>query len=307
MSRPMQWAMETWAPEYGSASDDAMAQAESAVDVGLEVPADEWAPCDPGPVGPVDELCFVDGVRRVEGRVWVTDDDGTLRQGIVASYAAGVVRCNGAATVVDARVERVFLCDGGGLSDIETRHGTFTHRPVAVDSPDALSLALQGAMGELEARVALDTGTPGLIVVDGPLSQRRHLSEAVGYVKTHHVGYLPPVVADVVPELGDGQRTPVFCIGDRFARTSWYLRLPGRRAHGWSGVVRCEAGAEVPVERAVELADLTASLLPRFASLAHKDPRAPQNLVPIGGLERELRRRLGDPRLIRRALEQAAA
>ena len=42
--------------------------------------------------------------------------------------------------------------------------------------------------------------------------------------------------------------------------------------------------------------------MPRYASEPHKDPRAPQNLYPIGGLERELRRRLGDPDLLYRAL-----
>ena len=32
--------------------------------------------------------------------------------------------------------------------------------------------------------------------------------------------------------------------------------------------------------------------LPAFASAPHKDTRSPQNLYPIAGLERELRRRL---------------
>ena len=46
--------------------------------------------------------------------------------------------------------------------------------------------------------------------------------------------------------------------------------------------------------------------LPRFASRLHKDPRAPQNLSPIGGLERELRRRLGDPAVLYRSLLTAS-
>jgi hypothetical protein len=57
----------------------------------------------------------------------------------------------------------------------------------------------------------------------------------------------------------------------------------------------------------VRLADQTAAVLPRYASEPHKDQRAPQNLYPIGGLERELRRRLGDPALLYRALRVAAA
>ena len=41
------------------------------------------------------------------------------------------------------------------------------------------------------------------------------------------------------------------------------------------------------------------------ASEAHLDPRAPQNLVPIAALEKELRHRMGDPRLTYRALRGA--
>ncbi|HEX8630952.1 MAG TPA: hypothetical protein VF755_22580, partial [Catenuloplanes sp.] len=58
---------------------------------------------------------------------------------------------------------------------------------------------------------------------------------------------------------------------------------------------------------AVELADLSLVTLPRFASTPYKDPRAPQNLIPIAGLERRLRGLLGDARLLHRALTFAAA
>ena len=51
---------------------------------------------------------------------------------------------------------------------------------------------------------------------------------------------------------------------------------------------------------------LSQRALGRFASVAYKDSRAPQNLYPIAGLERELRRRLGDPRVLYRALRQSA-
>jgi hypothetical protein len=47
--------------------------------------------------------------------------------------------------------------------------------------------------------------------------------------------------------------------------------------------------------------------LPRFASSPHKEPRAPQNLYPIAGLERALRRRLGDPALLYRELARSAS
>jgi hypothetical protein len=54
------------------------------------------------------------------------------------------------------------------------------------------------------------------------------------------------------------------------------------------------------------LGDLTAILLPPLASAPHKDLRAPQSLVPIGGLERQLRHRLGDQHILYRALRAAA-
>ena len=162
---------------------------------------------------------------------------------------------------------------------------------------------------ELEVSVGVSAGAaaPGeLLVVDGPLGARRGLPGTVGYIKTHHVSYLPAALHGVIGALAAGQRTPVFCMGERFARHSWYLRLPGEVSHPWAGVVRCETAVDVGPERAIAVADQLAVVLPRFASSPHKDPRAPQNLFPIGGLERELRRRLGDPLLIQRALREAA-
>ena len=162
-------------------------------------------------------------------------------------------------------------------------------------------------MAELELAVSASASRPGaLLVVDGPLGARRSLPGAIGYVKTHHVSYLPSEVRGVVGRLEAGQRTPVFCMGERFPRHSWYLRLPGEISHAWAGVVRCEAATDVGPDVAIALADQVALLLPRFASTPHKDPRAPQNLFPIAGLERELRHRLGDPVVIQRALREAA-
>ena len=43
--------------------------------------------------------------------------------------------------------------------------------------------------------------------------------------------------------------------------------------------------------------------LPRFASRPEHDPRAPQNLLPVGALETQLRHELGDARYIRRLIE----
>jgi hypothetical protein len=71
-------------------------------------------------------------------------------------------------------------------------------------------------------------------------------------------------------------------------------------------VVRCEASADLGTADVIALADVTAAVLPRFASEPYKESRAPQNLYPISGLERELRRRLGDAELLYRSLRAFA-
>jgi hypothetical protein len=144
-------------------------------------------------------------------------------------------------------------------------------------------------------------------VLDGPLRQRGHIPDAVGFIKSHHVRYLDDAADALIGRLTPGARTPVFRIDAQpFSRYSWYLKLPGPAGPDWAGVVRCEATGALPVERVVALADVVAATVPRFSSEPHKDSRAPQNLYPIAGLERELRRRLGDPQLLYRALRAAA-
>jgi hypothetical protein len=303
----MRVAVESWAPEFGAPSDPEVSR-EVPTDLDVEVPVAEWAPI--GASGPVGGLVFVDGVRRIEARLWIEPDEGAPIAGICASYAAGAVRCNGRAIIEEAEVRRSLICREGGPTVIDTLHGSFARHTVAVDEAENLVLALQQRMSVLEADVSamVDRQDGELLVVDGPLNQRREgLLLAVGYVKTHHTPYLTPPATDVVPRLAPGERTPVFRIGGgKFERWSWYLRLPGPRDHGWSGVVRGEATGTLPLAEARALADRTAAALPRFASQGHKDPRAPQNLYPIAGLERELKRRLGDPRIWFRALRAAA-
>ena len=73
-----------------------------------------------------------------------------------------------------------------------------------------------------------------------------------------------------------------------------------------SGIVRLELPGTGSVTDAITRAEVVSACLPRFASEPHKEARAPQNLYPISGLERELRRRIGDPVLLERALRIAA-
>lgn len=308
--------VEAWDPEYGSPVEtDSLAPTDAPVDADVEVAAARWAPLDPPPgTASAAQVLFVDGVRRIDARVWLVGADGTPRSGICASYAAGVVRCEDRATVEALEVRRGLFAPvrvDDAETGLPTRAGDYPLLPVASDDPEQLSLGLQQRMGELEVEVAAraangEAANGELLVLDGPLTGRQNIPGALGYVKSHRVAYLPPPLDQVVGRLGPGQRTPLFLTQASWSRYSWYLRLPGASGHPWAGVVRCEVSGDLPPGRVREIADRSARTLPRFASASHKDPRAPQNLYPIAALERELRRRLGDRAYVYRMLRSAA-
>jgi hypothetical protein len=303
----VKFAVEAWAPEYGSSVDDGGLDVTSApVDVNVERDAAAWAPIRP-PAAERPRLVFVDGVRRVDARVWIHDDHGSATPGLCATVAAGAVEAEpGRASLVAAEVCRGVYSSAVELAAIETTCGTYRPRRVASPTPEALILEVQMRMAALEQHVASEVGEGAVVVVDGPLRGQQHMAGAVGYIKTQHVRYLPDSLEGVVGKLGAGERTPLFCVGGRFTRLSWYLRLPGAIAHPRSGIVRCEVAGDTPLPDAIARADQVSAVLPAFASRPHKDSRAPQNLYPIAGLERELRRRLGDATVCERSLRRAS-
>ena len=311
------FSVDPWDPSYGMAmgeelTGDPLHESSAELILDLELPTDSWQPMAADTGGPVPRtVLFLDGVRRIDARVWVHGANPQPSPGIAASYAAGLVCLNGAARITDVAVERGLFTAAEAASDIESRHATYRAWKAAGPGPDQLSLALQQRLSDAEVQLALlfrkeQPDADDLLFVDGPLRGRTHLDRTIGYIKTHHTTYLPPEQAAVVSLLGPGQRTPAFTMGTSWRRNSWYLRLPGSSGAPWSGVVRLECSADLPVPEVVRLADLSARLLPPLASSPHKDPRAPQNLVPIGGLERELRRRLGDQQILYRSLRSAA-
>lgn len=329
---PTTYTIDPWDPGYGVAAGDELDGRESSarLDLGVELAAGAWQPitADSAVTLPSSVL-FLDGVRRIDARLWVHGAAAPQPvPGVVASLAAGLVCCprGGLARIADVRVDRGLYTSANAATDLVTRHATYAVRRTGTGL-DELSLAVQRRLAELEVELAVAwRSTSGsalaahdaraahsgraadgdLLVVDGPLRGRTHLPNAIGYVKTHHTAYLPPAQALTVAALAAGQRSPVFAMGTSWQRYSWYLRLPGPAATPWSAVVRLECAPDLPAADAVALADRTALLLPPMASTAHKDPRAPQNLVPIGGLERHLRHRLGDAALLYRALRSAA-
>lgn len=314
----MRFAVDPWNPSYGTSLDTELGESAAQVALDVELPAAEWRPIDPDPGASLpDAVLFVDGVRRVDAQVWVEDGGSEAAPALCASYAAGVVCCcrDSGAHLLTADVRRGLFTTAEAAADITTTAGTYraTRAESRADIAPAqlLSLALQNdlAATELTTAAVARSGhgsADDLLVVDGPLRGRQNLPRVIGFVKSHRSDYLPSPLGGVVAELGTGQRTPVFRLGSSWERHTWYLRLPCRPGAPWAGIVRVECSAELAAADAVALAARSQATLPRFASTEYKDSRAPQNLYPIAGLERELRRRLGEPNLLYRALRRAA-
>jgi hypothetical protein len=307
------FAWDAWDPSYqrGGADGGPSTESNASVDATVEYPEAQWQPI---PVRPElrcpDGVLFVDGVLRNDARGWVTDDAGHAHPTLAASYAAGVVRCDraaGCATVVATRTARGLFTPAPGVPALGIAPALYPPYQVG-GGPKQLDARLRVEMGRLEVAVAeqargAQDGEP-LLVVDGRLGECRGLPHAIGYVKTQTGDYLASHLVAVVTGLPAGWRSPVFGLSSLY---SWYLRLPGAPAGPWSGIVRIECSAELTVAQAVALADLTTVTLPCFASSPYKDARAPQNLVPIAGLEKRLRAQLGDARLLHRGLLRAVS
>jgi hypothetical protein len=309
--------VEAWDPEYGASLspfepwDEDRLPSQADVDPEIELPAGEWRPIRPvrGPEA-APRILFVDGVRRIDAMVWIQDATDRIRAGLCGSYAAGTVAAESRAEIGEIRVRRGLFTGMPDAGDLVTELGTYLAQTARGETLKAFSSEVQEQLRKLEVEVASAGAGFDLLVVDGPLSTHHAAGLVIGYVKAHRVSYLDSGLERVVRALAPGERTPMFRTRTSWSRYSCYLRLPvpeATRSHPWAGIVRLEVSGETPLDQARSLMNLACGALPSFSSVPHKDPRAPQNLFPIGGLERELRRRLGDHALVHRALRSAAA
>jgi len=308
--------LDPWAAEYEGAiqignGDEGLEPPR--VDIRVESTA--WGAIRP-PVGPfAGRLAFVDGVRRIEHRLLVEDGEGTVF-GLLGSYGVGAAVVDAAARVAHETVGRVAVT-GAGLrlpafaASIGGVRAGVLFDPVSEpeNTPAAPVEGLQKAMRASEAGLAERLAAEvDVVFLDGPLTfvTAAARGPVVGFVKRLMRTYLDPAASVLLPRLGVGERTPLFLVeAAREPRYSWYLRIGTGRAidSALTGIVRLECRSGSGLEAARDLADLSARGLPRFASSAARDPRAPQNLLPIGALEARLKHLLGDHAVIRRAIE----
>jgi hypothetical protein len=277
----------------------------------------DWRPIEPAerPSEPAPRLAFVDGVQQYDAR-FAAEGEGWPIPGVLATYAAGAM-CPGAdEPLCHVAVQRAaILTKGAKPSPIDVRAGrmAFRYQPEAAagDDPAALESKLNQLRAEIEASIVrrLLQEDFGLIVVDGRLPQ--HAAGAVGLIKTpQRVPVTSETQINVLRGLRRGERSPVF-VRNRSERRyySWFVCLasPGRYDLAMSGLALIEMDDSVTREQVLRAADITASALPRYAPKPHRDPRAPQNLLPVGQLERELRRRMGQREYVARLIRESFA
>lgn len=306
--------LDPWEVEYGSelplSGGEPVAEG---IDLGVERPVSEWAPIVPTDAADRPRrIVFVDGVRRVEARV-VARRGGRVIHGAFGSFGVGAAACEGGVAKIESEtLGRVLALDSGeSLAEPVRIDAGLVYRVVSApeSDPAAPLQRLQDEMRLCEERFArsLADREDALVVTDGPLMFGDPVrGSAVGFVKRLFELYVDPSLLGILAALPAGARSPLFAIEapSRFARYSWFLRLatPHAADSDLAGLVRLEVSAGIGKDAARRLADATALALPRFAPGRGRDPRSPQNLLPIGALESHLRRSLGDPRLIRRKI-----
>lgn len=287
------------------------------VDLEVELAAACWAPIrPPANAAPRRRVVFVDGVMRPESRIQVRQGERMIH-GLFGSFAVGAVELGGArAAFGELRPFHAAVLGGGARlpADIPVRTGLVYRADSTAKHDLAAPLRhLQESMRREEARLAAELCREDtLVVVDGRLGfEAGSRGEALGYVKSIHDLYVPARYLPMIASLPARARTPLFKIQSAksgFVRYAWFQRLesPFLGATEMHGVVRLET-AVGEVDRARRLADAATVWLPRLAPTRARDPRAPQNLLPIGALEQRLRAQLGEPRLSRRWIETLIA
>ena len=310
-SGPWSLRLDPWGAEYEGSIQ--LSDEEETVPVDIRVESAAWAAVRPGPAPRPERIAFVDGVRRVEHRLLIGNGERTVF-GLLGSFGVGAVLVDGSARVGHETIGRVAVAGGGLKLDpfvapVDGRGSLlFEPRSEPENTPVAPVEGLQKAMRTTEAGLAERLSAEvDVVFLDGPLTFLTAAAggSVVGFVKRLLRNYLDPSAHALLPRLEVGERTPLFLIPGREPRYSWYVRIARGRLieSALTGVVRLEARAARGLDEAKALADLSAREMPRFASTATHDARAPQNLFPIGGLEARLKHLLGDPAVVRRAIE----
>ncbi len=332
----MKLRLDPWGIDYDTAFHAENEEA-TRVNVKIKLEYETWQAVTPkNEALSYSSILFIDGSRRTEARVLLEDDSKQVAFGAVGTYGIGAVDCctkhTRQARFVDlenevgvSAINRLCTLSGGYdapsfdiPSKLGQRLGDLSYRVESTEEkdPEAVLRKLQFEMLVAERKLAsrlLDAFPEGLIVSDGPRPKIGFHERLVGYLKTMYVLPLGEDELKVVRELEEGQRSPLYLVENNDKSQQLFecflrLRDPRPWLYSFAGMVRLQLAAgnkpEERLESAVMQADALCVLLPKFATKQHQDPRAPQQLLPIRALETELRRKMGNPQIIRRRLTE---
>lgn len=311
----MSWKLEVWNPDYALPERFA-GEAEATGLEGIKTDREgDWRAIRPGGMSLADwpVVYFVDGRQRIDAQISHNSGAGAM----LATVIAGAVLRDGAGIRPAGEPRKLHVMLHGGQTNEPLPPELSHYQPVRVKKTDVGSLRAKvtEVMRRLEASLVNEL-EGGLVIVDGQIfpgeEPFKRPEQLLGYTKTQAAVYLPPEEHALLYQLQPFERTPIFTLpGTPLRRPldvfSWYVRLPLNPSlpfFGGAGLLRVETASLEPAE-AKHLADLSVSLFGQMASSPARDPRAPQNLIPIGGLELWLGRHLGSSEVVRRRIIQA--
>lgn len=257
-------------------------------------------------------VIFIDGVRRTEALANIKDEDkGESFEGAFVSLGAGAIRVEYGKinlmkeSLIISHIKRVFFLRGNlPLTKL------LDFIPVCVDGE--ISVEVNRYMKEeLEAPIAKQAWKnfpEDLILCDGTLSRKLRNTQCVGFVKSIKKLYFDSKYLDILYQLKPGQRSPIIKVHyqstqeekEKVDKYTWYVKLSPEE--GIHNLARLEIFPQKDMDLLKYIADLSAGVLPYFASHPFQDRRSPQNLLPIGRLENFLRRHLGSYGIIRKQI-----
>ena len=237
-----------------------------------------------------------------------------MAHGVAGSHACGAVLGDGLErlTFANVRVTRLAIF-GAGLTATLPSAGGFTWRSssVADDSPEAPMNELQTRMRQHEGILAEELAVgrssrdrrwpPPLRAESGPSGRRLTSRPTIERCSSRPPTGAFPRFAQASGPASSGLGTDRYSSYLRLAPPRPTPRDPGRGSSG------SRSRSRLVWPRRSGPPTWSPRSLPRYAGLPWFDPRAPQNLQPVGALERHLRHSLGDSRLASRAVRESVA
>ncbi len=203
--------VDTWDSEYGSSFEALDLDPDDAPGTARQIESERWAPIIPLESSDRIHIGFIDGVRRIDSRLFAEDESG-IAPALVGSWAVGVAWADRPPTIGSVRVGRELVVGGElkhadlriaiGATDLEYK-STSVPGNTPIDPiqglQNAMRLAESQLVADLFAKVESD-----LIVQDGPLTYFAPAGPIVGMIKRQNRPYLNADQAPILAALQVG-------------------------------------------------------------------------------------------------------